>query len=219
MKARLPKYLPGTSAMLKKQLLLIVLSFCSFNLDAQAQNIMTVGIEAGVLDLAESGSLGLFIYVEPKIKSSENTVIGLRIGATLNSQTIENADSLKFNIDDHSDNGTISLVPTFDYFWNERKLRPSLGVGVGYHLFGNPIEAYRIGGPDPSEGILEIEMSKRVGLLLRGGLELGKMRLGLEYNFIPKSDIKLPEGPTIGTVDISYLGLSIGFEFGSGKNS
>ena len=38
-----------------------------------------------------------------------------------------------------------------------------------------------------------------------------KIRFGLEYNLILKTDIEIPNGQIIGTVDNSYLGLSIGF--------
>jgi len=60
-------------------------------------------------------------------------------------------------------------------------------------------------------------VNNQLGLLLRGGLELGNTRFGLEYNFIPKSDIEISNSQIVGTVDNSYLGLSIGFTLGTGK--
>ncbi len=66
---------------------------------------------------------------------------------------------------------------------------------------------------------MEGSVNNQVGFLLRGGFELGKTRLGLEYNFIPKADIEIPNGQIIGTVDNSYFGLSIGFTIGGGKSS
>ena len=59
----------------------------------------------------------------------------------------------------------------------------------------------------------------QIGFLLRGGLEIGKIRCGLEYNLISKADIKMPNGQIIGTVNNSYLGLFIGFTIGGGKRS
>jgi hypothetical protein len=48
--------------------------------------------------------------------------------------------------------------------------------------------------------------------LIRGGIELGKFRLALEYNLIPKSDLEIGE-----SIDNSYFGASIGFFVGGGK--
>ncbi|MDG1729246.1 MAG: hypothetical protein P8I04_05155 [Algibacter sp.] len=54
-------------------------------------------------------------------------------------------------------------------------------------------------------------MNNKIGLLLRGGFESGKTRIGLEYNFIPNADIEILSGEKTGTVSSVYFGLSIGF--------
>jgi len=51
-------------------------------------------------------------------------------------------------------------------------------------------------------------------LLIRTGLELKRMRLGLEYNFVPKTTIKSPGERKVGTVNSSYLGMSFGLIIG-----
>lgn len=209
----------NTSALLKKELFVIALLFCLLNLNAQVKNNIKLGIEPGVLLLSDSENLGLFLNAELKLKSSKNTFIGLRIGFVLNSQAFENYDSLQFNIDDKSDNGGISLVPTIDYYFKksnfkERKFRPYIGAGVGYYLLANYIDVSRTVITNPSEDEFEVYVDNQVGFLLRTGLESGKLRIGLEYNFILKADIEIPNGPVIGTVDNSYLGLSIGFILG-----
>ncbi len=60
-------------------------------------------------------------------------------------------------------------------------------------------------------------VKNQLGLLLRGGLEIGNTRYGIAYNFIPKAAIKIPNGQIIGTINNSYLGLSIGFKLGGRK--
>lgn len=112
-----------------------------------------------------------------------------------------------------NDNAVISFMPTFDYYLNENHTRPYFGFGLGYYLFSSVIIA------NPFENVTEGSVNNQLGFLLRGGLELGKTTLGLEYNFIPKADIKIPNGLTIGTINNSYFGLSIGFTIGGKKSA
>ncbi len=198
---------------LKKKLLLIILLLCLFNLNAQDNYNVKLRIEPGFLLKTDSENLGLLLNFEPNIRISENSVIGLRFGLALNPQKFENNNSTQFNIDEENDNAVISFVPTFDYYLNENNTRPYFGLGLGYYLFSSVVIA------NPSENVSEGSVNNQVGFLLRGGLELGNTRYGLEYNFIPKADIEIPNGKIIGTVDNSYIGLSIGFIIGGGKGS
>lgn len=193
---------------LKKLLLLTLLLVC-FNLSAQVK----LRIEPGFLLKTESENLGLMLNMEPYIKISENSSIGLRFGLALNPQKFENNGGSQFFFDNQNDNAVLSFMPTFDYYLNENYTRPYLGVGLGYYLFSTVIIA------NPSQNITEGNVNNQLGLLLRGGVEWGRTKFGLEYNFIPKADIKIQNTQTIGTVDNSYLGISIGFLIGSGKGS
>lgn len=184
-----------------------------FNLHAQEESNIKFRIEPGVLALTASDNLGLLLNVEPRINISENSAIGLRFGVALNSQKYKNNDSSQFYIEDQNDNGIVSFTPTYDYYLNDDNYRPYLGLGIGYYLFGYT-DVFRIGMP----GALEGNVSNQLGFLLRGGFESGRTRFGLEYNFIPKADIEIPNGQRIGTVDNSYLGVSIGFTIGGGKS-
>lgn len=192
-----------------KKLLLIKLLLVCFNLNAQVK----LRIEPGFLLKTESENLGLMLNMEPYIKLSENSIIGLRFGLALNPQKFENNGSSQFFFDDENDNAVLSFMPTFDYYLNENYTRPYLGVGLGYYLFSIVTLA------NPLESITEASANNQLGLLLRGGVEWGRTKFGLEYNFIPKADIKIQNTQTIGTVDNSYLGISIGFLIGNGKGS
>ncbi len=209
MQAFLNEFCHNKNTTLKKKLFLTTLLFCLLNVNAQ----VTLRIEPGVLLETDSNNLGLLLNIEPKVKVYENSVIGLRFGISINPQKFEIDDSSQFFIDDLDDNGIISFVPTFDYYLNENYYRPYIGLGIGYYLFNNIDVSNRNG----SLGILEGSVNNQLGFLLRGGLELGNTRFGLEYNFIPKADIEMPNGQIIGTVDNSYLGLSIGFIIGGRK--
>lgn len=205
--------------MLKRIILLQTLLFCLFPLSAQENNNMKLGIEIGLIPFADSENLGLFFHAEPTLAISNNAFMGMRVGATINSQTFENDDNSQFVIDDKSDNGFLSIVPTFGYAWNEKNFRPYAGIGLGPYLLVNSIDVFQIGTVNPLEEVLEVQINYQAGLLLRGGFEYGKSKLGLEYNFIPRIDIDIPTGQKIGTVNSSYLGLSAGFTIGGSNSS
>lgn len=194
----------------KEKLLQIITLFYLLNLNAQ----VTLRIEPGVLLETDSNNLGLLLNIEPKVKASENTVIGLRFGIAINPQKIRLDDSLPYFIDEMDDNAVISFVPTYDYYFNNKYHRPYVGFGLGYYLFNDIDVSNRNSG---SLNVLEGNVKNQLGFLLRGGLEIGNTRYGLEYNFMPKADIKIPDGQTIGTINNSYLGLSIGFKIGGRK--
>ncbi|TPN86906.1 OmpW family outer membrane protein [Aquimarina algicola] len=191
----------------KKKLLIIVFISCFFGLEAQEKSSIKLRIEPGILLETDSDNLGLLLNIEPKIKSSANTTIGLRFGIAINPQKFEIDDSSGFFIDDLDDNAVISFVPTFDYYLNDNHFRPYVGSGIGYYIF-NDID---ISNRNNSSDIVNGSVNNQLGFLLRAGFELGNTRFGLEYDFIPKADIKIPDDQIIGTVDNSYFGVSIGF--------
>lgn len=196
--------------MLKTRLLSITLLLSIFSLHAQKENNISLRVAPGVLLLSDSENLGLLLNLEPKIKISKNTAIGLRFGVALNSQKFENGNRSRFRIDENNDNAVISFMPTYDYYFTETKTRPFVGLGIGYYLLSQIVVS------NPAE---DGNVNNQLGVLLRGGFEWGKKRIGLEYNFIPKANIEISSGQAIGTVDNSYLGLSIGFTIGGGKSS
>jgi hypothetical protein len=203
----------------KRIVLLVTLIFCLVSLNAQGENNTTLGVETGLVGLFDSETFGSFLHVEPKHRFSKNAVIGLRIGITINTQVIENRDIFQFEIGESGDNGVISFVPTFEYHLQKNKLHPYVGFGVGYYLAGTYLDVSRAIIVNPSEDVFEVGIKNQVGLLVRGGIKPGKLRLGIEYNFIPKADIEVPSGESIGTFDKSYLGLSVGFIIGGGEST
>lgn len=194
---------------LKKKLLFLIVLCGLFNLNAQVK----LRIEPGFLLKTESENLGLLLNVEPHIVIANNKVIGLRFGLAVNPQKFTTSDSSQFFFDDKNDNAVLSFMLTFDYYLNENYTRPYLGLGLGYYLFSSVDIA------NPSENVTVGSVSNQLGLLLRGGFQWGRTKFGLEYNFIPKADIKIPSDLTIGTVDNSYFGISIGFTIGGRKSS
>ena len=200
--------------MLKKKIVFILVVFSLFNLNAQEDNYIKLRIELGFLLKTDSENLGLLLNVEPHIKISENKVIGFRFGIALNPAKFKNNDSSQFFINEQDNNAVISFMPTFDYYLNEEKYRPYIGLGIGYYVFNYTDVSLRNG----SSNVLEGRVNNQLGVLVRTGFKIGNTRIGLEYNIVPKGDIKIPDGQIVGTVNNSYLGLSIGFKIGSRKS-
>ena len=209
------------STLFKRVLILISLLCWLFNLRAQKQSNTKLKIEAGILwDWVEDRIYlsGPFLNVEHKLKTSKNTVIGLRLGAALNSQRILTSDPNQFyiiNDTDNNGNGAISFGPTLDYYFTKKKSRPYLGLGVGYIFLTTSKKGFVIGYPSD---VLELSVNNQLGFLLRGGFDLGKVIAGLEFNYIPKTDVEISNGQKIGTVVTSNIALSIGFTIGNWKN-
>lgn len=177
-----------------------------------------LNLELGFLDLAEAESFGFLLNVEPQIKASKNVDIGFRIGVTANSLTFENYDSTQFDINEESSNGVISIVPNFQYTWNEVKFRPSVSVGIGSYLLAGFLDVYQLDQPSPYQNPLEIDVNYQIGLMLRTKIELGKSIVALEYNLVPKGDIQTSDNQMVGKVDLGYLGLTFGYTLGAWKN-
>lgn len=53
--------------------------------------------------------------------------------------------------------------------------------------------------------------------MVRAGLELGKFRIGAEYNIVPPSDLQNVSGQVIGEAINQYYGITLGFFVGGGK--
>ena len=105
----------------------------------------------------------------------------------------------------------MATKPTNDYYLNDNNYRPYIGLGIGYYLFFDDLDILT---PNGSTEVLKGSIKNQIGVLLRGGLEVGNIRYSLEYNLISKADIKMPNGQKIGRLSSSYLGLSIGFTIG-----
>jgi len=213
------------STLQKTILLLIIILFCLFNLSAQKESNIKLKVATGLNWKPEVGDLnlsGLLLGLEPKLKISKNTFIGLRIQATENYQTTEKYkpppfftnNNIRPNLFEATDDTQISFVPTFDYYFSENDFRPYLGGGIGYFMLVLPDG---ILNERPLPGLPETSVDDQVVFLIRGGLEVGKLSVELQFNYVPKADIKIPNGLIIGTVQDSFLALTIGYSFGIGK--
>jgi len=174
---------------MKKLLTVTFLILGIMSINGQEQGKFRVGLDLGYVFENEGGAL---LSIEPKYNITDNSNVGIRLG-TAASIGISDADA------------NVSILGTYDYYFNGQNssTSPFLGVGLGYFILGD------IGGSGPGVGI---NLGEQFGALVRGGVELGKLRIALEYNILPKSDLEIGE-----SVKNSYLGVSIGFYVGGGK--
>ena len=76
--------------------------------------------------------------------------------------------------------------------------------------------------------LLDLSVNNTYGVLLRSGFDLhelvirgydlSKFTIGLEFNYIPKSDVEISTGQVVGTVLTSNVALSIGYSIGIRKD-
>lgn len=207
----------------------MILLYCFVNLSAQKKPNIKLKIEAGLnwkpaeKDIINHWDWSLHFSLEPKLKTSKKTFIGLRIQANENEPFNEKYKPPQFFIDNNininfleaTPTTLISFVPTFDYYFSKNRFKPYLGVGVGYYFLTTSKDVLVFGASFDDE--LKTSVDNPVGFLIRGGLEMGKVSIGLEFNYLLEADIKIPSGLIIGTVNDSFIALSIGYSFGIGK--
>lgn len=221
-----------TSVKRKATISLVVFGFCFFNLNAQKESTVKLKMETGILwDWVDGRTYlsGSFLYIEPKLKTSKNAFIGLRIGAAHNTQRVQTTDATQFSIDNYNDrgNGTFSFIPTFDRcFGNNNKYQPYIGVGLGYYFLTTSKDVFI--NNDPTNEAFKAKVNNQIGFLLRSGftlynLKVGRVDLsnvvvGVEFNYIPVADVEISSGERVGTINASNVALSIGYVFGNKKN-
>jgi hypothetical protein len=146
------------------------------------------------------GSSGFLIYLEPGYSFAERFKPGVRL-----EQTVSN---MKY---------TSSSLLTFDYYLNHRPgVRVFAGGGYGFYNTGDH------GGCELGPYIPQsTRTSKKTGSMLRAGFEFNHLRVGVEYNFAPATEVTTPatSDKVASTVAYqnAYWGLKASVIFGGGK--
>jgi hypothetical protein len=152
--------------------------------------------------------------LEPQILVADNLAVGLRFGFAGLAKNVT-----YYNLSNDYDgeiSANASVAGTVNYYLNNGNSRvaPYIGAGFGYYALSNlDIASTSI---DPGDvGNLEADFAWAP--MIRAGFELGKFRLGAEYNFIPNSNLQNLNGAVIGEAINEYFGFTLGFFVGGGK--
>lgn len=185
------------------------LLFSTYTVNAQEEGKFRVGMNFGVA--MPSGGAGFMFDIEPKYNISDNMNVGLRLGAAIIAKAPKWDNDHNLESIQASANG--SYVGTFDYYFpSGGSFTPYVGGGIG--LFNIASVGYAEGDHGSASAV---EASIKLGGVLRGGFELGKFRMGLEYDLIPSTALQDISGQKIGTMKNGYLGITMGFFVGGGR--
>ena len=195
---------------MKKIILLIIALLLFGNSYSQKKGGFRVGFDFGFVPTSGGGG-GMF-SIEPKYNIKNNMNIGLRIGGAGIARDITSSTSSATTSAKIAANG--SFVGTYDYYFasSGKSFVPYIGAGVGYYSLAN-VEI----NDSTNSSSINPDVTSTMGGLVRAGFEWGKFRMGVEYNYMPDSDLQDTNGATIGTISNSYLGIHLGFFLGGGK--
>jgi hypothetical protein len=94
----------------------------------------------------------------------------------------------------------IAVLPTIDYYFTSRLVRPFVGAGAGIYNFVS-VQASTSNG-----ATISVPAVTKPGAMLRAGVEIWHVRAGFHYNIVGKND----------NTNNSYYGFTIGLVFGGG---
>lgn len=189
-------------------LVAVVLCYCS----TAQNNLRPFKVDLGIGYAIPAGTGvkgGVLFVIEPKYAVIPQLALGVRF---------EGVVIARFGGYDAEGNpntevkGQGSYVATGDYYFtNNYAVRPFVGGGVGI---------YRIAGVEMTSGAEGVSTSSKFGGMIRGGVELSHIRLGIEYNIVPSttfSGYDMNGNPATLTSRNGYLGLKLGVCIGGGR--
>ena len=165
--------------------------------------------------IPKEGGVGALLNLEPQVLVTNNIAVGLRIGAAALAKDVN-----YYDINDEYEGevgANVSAAGTVNYYFNNGRSRvaPYIGAGFGYYGLANvDVQDYE---DIEDDEIGELTASFAWAPMVRAGIELGKFRLGAEYNLVPKSDLQNTSGAVIGETINQYFGFTLGFFVGGGK--
>ena len=189
---------------MKKSLFIIAALIAGFGF-AQEKGKFRGGLDLGYV--TASGGGGILVDLEFKYNVTDNSNVGLRLGTAVFGRGVEgDGTELDVNV---SGNG--SYLATYDYYFNNgsSSFAPFVGAGLGIYSLA-AIEFSSSNDDIITTG--DFGASTEFGGMLRAGAEIGKFRLGFEYNLLPKTEFVGG-----GEAKNSYFGFSLGFYLGGGK--
>jgi hypothetical protein len=195
---------------MKKIILFAFMALAFANGYSQEEGKFRVGLDFGYVPAGGGG--GVLVSLEPKYNIADNMNVGLRLGGAGVVRDYLNNNNEEFTAEAA---GIGSFVGTYDYYFHKSgsSFAPYVGGGIGYYSLAN----VKVDDSVIDTNEYNNSVSGVFGGLIRGGFEWGGFRMGLEYNFLPDSDLEDVDGNKVGTAKNAYLGIHIGFFVGGGK--
>lgn len=162
----------------------------------------------------KDGGIGAIVNLEPQVLVMNNLAVGMRMGVAGLAK-----DIVYYDIPDDYDGeigANLSVLATANYYFNfgRGKVAPYIGGGFGYYSLSNiDIEDTDIDEDD----VENLEADFAWAPMVRAGVELNKFRIGVEYNFVPKSNLQNVGGDVIGRATNEYFAFTLGFFVGGGR--
>ncbi|WP_194777674.1 porin family protein [Pararhodonellum marinum] len=198
---------------MKKLIAMIILLNIVFTAYSQEAERFRFQMDLGIAAPNEGG-IGALVNFEPQVLVRSNLALGLRMGVAGLAKEL-----VYYEIpDDYSGElgANTSVLGTANYYFNYGKggVAPYIGAGFGYYALSNiKIESNDIS----SEDVGRLKANFAWAPMARAGVELGKFRIGVEYNFVPKSNLQNIGGEIIGQATNEYFGFTLGYFVGGGK--
>ncbi|MGM0945956.1 MAG: hypothetical protein ACQEW9_12285 [Bacteroidota bacterium] len=198
---------------MKKPILLFTLFLISTIGFSQQAGKFRFGMDFGPA-LPKGGGIGALVNLEPKINLANNLNLGIRMGIAALAKDVT-ITTLNDNYEGEV-SANVSASGALDYYFNNggSNFAPFIGAGFGYYaLSAVEVDATTIDNTD----VGDLEATFEWAPMVRAGVELGKFRLGAEYNFVPNSNLQDPSGQVIGEAVNQYFGFTLGFYMGGGR--
>ncbi len=190
--------------MKKFSLLAVMMVIAAFSF-GQEQGLFRGNAGGGVA--IPSGGAGVMFNMEGNYNILDNMNVGIRYGTAF---MVKNITSDEFEEDIEADmGGNSSILATTDYFFTtSSSFTPFVGGGLGYYMLSN----ISVSDFDSDE---DVSVDGKFGFMLRGGFEVGKFRLSMEYDIVPKTEVD--DDFADYEIKNSYFGITAGMFFGGGR--
>lgn len=180
---------------------------------AQQKGRFRFSTDLGVA-IPKDGGIGALLNLEPQFLLRDNLAFGMRFGVAGLAKDVTYFNMQKKYQGEVGAN--VSVAGTITHFFNTGKssIAPYLGAGFGYFAL-SAVEIDESYNAPTEIGNLEADFAWAP--MIRGGVELRKFRMGVEYNFVPNRNLQNLSGAFIGESINHYAGFTLGYTIGGGK--
>lgn len=199
--------------------LFMMVSTINSKLLAQEQNTFRIGIDGGLAIINDVMASSYSLEVKHYIKNNINVGVKLssaRLTKSVHLDYYGNPKSYELSDRDYH------ILGCLDYEVHKSKNFTSyIGMGLGLTHIADLKPFISVSSTLHQTG--HIDSSWKPGLMLRTGIEISFIRLGIEYFLIQKTTMNpndqfFPGGFIFEPVSNSYLNVHLGFFFGVGRS-